>query len=131
MGKAQLTLAALLVAGGLSLLVVSLRTPAESVSGAAAQSPTALERRVREAAQRVLEEDGLRGSRLVAVRCDPVVCDVEVAHQDRAALASFQQQFPHRMGSVFAHSSIRSDPATLRSHAHFSRAGAKAERAPR
>jgi hypothetical protein len=112
MAKAWLTFAASLVAllavGGLWLLV---------------GRPSALERRVRDAAENVLAADALRGSRLVAVHCDPSACELEAIHDDRAALASFQQQFPHRMGAIFSQSSIRSDPAALRSRVLFSRKG--------
>jgi hypothetical protein len=108
MGKARLTLAALLVAGGLWLLALR---------------PSALERRVRDAAENALAQQALRGSRLVAVHCDSGACDLEAIHDDRAALASFQQQFPHRMGAIFSQSSIRSDPAALRSRVRFSRKG--------
>jgi len=119
MSKARLTFAAcssaLLAAGGLWLLV---------------GWPSALERRVRDAAEDALAQDALRGSRLVAVHCDPQACEVEATHADRAALASFQQQFPHRMGVIFSHSSIRSDPAALRSQVLFSRKGERPVRSP-
>jgi hypothetical protein len=85
--------------------------------------PSPLERRVRDAAENVLAADALRGSRLVAVHCGPTACELEAVHDDRAALASFQQQFPHRMGAIFRQSSIRSDRAALRSHVRFSRKG--------
>jgi hypothetical protein len=85
--------------------------------------PSALERRVRDAAANVLVADALRGSRLIAVHCGPTACEIEAVHDDRAALANFQQQFPHRMGSIFSQSSIRSDRAALRSHVLFSRKG--------
>jgi hypothetical protein len=115
MGKAQLTFAALLVAGGLWLLALR---------------PSALERRVRDAAENALAQEALRGSRLAAVHCDSSACDVEAVHDDRAAMASFQQQFPHRMGAIFSQSSIRSDPAALRSRVLFSRKGEQPAHSP-
>lgn len=116
MGKARLTLSTLLVAGGLGLLALR---------------PSALERRVRDAAENVLAQDALRGSRLIAVHCDARACDIEASHDDRAALASFQQQFPHRMGAIFSQSSIRSDPATLRSRVRFPRKSERPVRSQR